>query len=698
MLPSRTLLLSLLLAAACNPKLDTAGVDADEDGYGEAQDCDDEDASINPGVEEEPYDGVDNDCDEATPDDDLDGDGYVESQDCDDEDPSSYPGGPEFCDGADNDCDGEVDDNALDTLVWYADEDNDGYGDPDNAEYACQEPWGYTTDQSDCDDTDAAIHPGAKELWDGVDNDCDGDIDEDGGAPEYDWFHDGDGDGYGDLLDGLVAHEQPYGYVANWQDCDDTDAEIHPGATERCNGLDDDCDTDTDEEGACLDQDVAGADDYWVGDNAGDAAGFSLDGGHDFSGDGTDDFIIGSPESTFGGQFYIQAGEYMGYATGLGLDHASYSGAVGWDPPESGNQLGYDVAWLPDVDGDGALDFGVGSPGAEGGAEDAGIVVLWMSSTESYYNVYISAENAALGMVTSAGDVDADGRGDVLVGAPETSNGDIGQGFALLYHGDSSNLIDTAAYWFGSDGGDNLGSQVGSAGDIDGDGRDDLMIGAVGYPSGAGTGAVWIVMGTGSWSGGEAALIDADHIFIGASTSDQAGSSMTGGQDFDADGYDDFVIGSPYNASNGSRAGAAYLWNGGPSWSGTGSWSLSASPTYFLGETPGERAGSSVDLLEDFDGSGVADLAIGSPYYSSGGSQRGRAYVIPGGPGRWIGACDLSAAEISWLGESSGDQLGQALSTAGDADADGLTDLLLAAPGNDDAGSSAGKVYLLLGW
>jgi hypothetical protein len=242
----RPQLLPLLLLVACGGKTDTAGEDLDGDGYGVAVDCDDEDEDVNPGATEQPYDGVDNDCDESTRDDDLDEDGYVESQDCDDGDPDAYPGGPEYCDGADNDCDGVVDEQALDTLSWYRDGDSDGYGDAEQGALECDRPSGYVADATDCDDSDPEVHPGAEEVWDGVDNDCDGDVDEEGGAPEFDWFHDADGDSYGDPFDAVKAAEQPSGFVANDNDCDDANPDIHPGATELCNDTDDDCDMTTD--------------------------------------------------------------------------------------------------------------------------------------------------------------------------------------------------------------------------------------------------------------------------------------------------------------------------------------------------------------------------------------------------------------------------------------------------------------------
>ncbi len=105
---------------------------------------------------------------------DADGDGYAVSEDCDDTDPAINPGADELCDDLDNDCSGTINDAPVDGRTWHTDADGDGFGDPALSVLACLPPDGEVEDATDCDDSDADIHPGAAEVCDGDDNDCDG--------------------------------------------------------------------------------------------------------------------------------------------------------------------------------------------------------------------------------------------------------------------------------------------------------------------------------------------------------------------------------------------------------------------------------------------------------------------------------------------------------------------------------------------
>ncbi|MFY1826978.1 putative metal-binding motif-containing protein, partial [Myxococcus fulvus] len=227
----------------------------------QAGDCDDTRAAFNPGAPES-CDGLDNNCDGQVDEGltrqtwyrDSDGDGFgvasdtvsdcrqpagyvAVAGDCNDGNPSIKPGAAEVCDGADNDCDSLTDEGVLGT--FHRDADGDGYGSTSQSTQACSAPAGYVTNASDCLDTDAAIHPGATEVCDGLDNNCAGGADE--GVPTQEWFLDGDGDGHGRSTLSTRSCRQPTGYVSNASDCDDANPTTHPGATEVCDGVDNNC-------------------------------------------------------------------------------------------------------------------------------------------------------------------------------------------------------------------------------------------------------------------------------------------------------------------------------------------------------------------------------------------------------------------------------------------------------------------------
>ena len=149
--------------------------DADGDGYTDFFDCNDSDAEIHPGAMEIRYNGIDDDCDHSTRDDDIDGDGYLLKEDCDDLLSSVYPGAEEICNFRDDNCDGFIDEGFEIYEIWW-DEDLDGYGDLNFGRMSCTNVHnGWVSNSDDCDDQNRDINPSAVEIPNnGVDENCDG--------------------------------------------------------------------------------------------------------------------------------------------------------------------------------------------------------------------------------------------------------------------------------------------------------------------------------------------------------------------------------------------------------------------------------------------------------------------------------------------------------------------------------------------
>jgi hypothetical protein len=247
--------------------------DVDGDGWGDAAapvdacvvpegyaassgDCEDLDASIHPSASETCDDPVDRNCDGSVSYADVDGDGWAACSECDDASAAVNPAAAETCNGVDDDCDGAVDDadGSLDLAsagTWFADTDGDGFGDPATGTRACVAPAGWVADARDCDDVDAWVNPAAAETCNAIDDDCDGSVDEDA-VDASTWYTDADGDGYGDPSSPVASCERGAGTVADARDCDDADAAELPGAIERQDGDDDDCDGSVDEAAVAL--------------------------------------------------------------------------------------------------------------------------------------------------------------------------------------------------------------------------------------------------------------------------------------------------------------------------------------------------------------------------------------------------------------------------------------------------------------
>ena len=524
------------------------------------------------------------------------------------------------------------------------------------------------------DDSLSAEGSSPGECSDGADNDEDGDYDCDDsdcfGAPDCADDDPGDTGSTGPVDadgDGFSAAE----------DCDDDDPTV-PADDADCDGVAtaDDC-NDTDPSSTIIAEDgdcdgVATADDCDDTDPAMPVGDADCDGFLT-----ADDCNDADPTSTI----IAEDGDCDGVATADDCDDSDpdrYPGA-----PEA------DVGLLED-------------PACDGGGG--------MLSLADFTFIAENPGDRAGISVSTAGDVDGDGLDDLFVGASGNDDGGGAAGKAYLVLGSSlaaspSTTIDLSNADFafiGEDSVDFAGASVSTAGDVDGDGLDDLFVGAFANDAGGtNAGKAYLILGS-SLAASTSTTIDlsnADFAFIGESANDSAGSSVSTAGDVDGDGLDDIIVGAPYNDAGTNDAGKAYLILGSSLAASTSTAiSLSNADFALIGENTYDTAGS-VSTAGDVDGDGLDDIIVGARYNADGGSRAGKAYLILGSSlaASTSTAIDLSSADFAFIGESANDYAGASVSTAGDVDGDGLDDIIVGAPYNDAGESNAGKAYVLLG-
>jgi hypothetical protein len=522
---------------------------------------------------------------------------------------------------------------------------------------------GWTRSEGDfrsCDLTDER-NPGLEEICDGIDQDCDNVVDE-GVA----WFRDTDRDGYGDDTDTRCTRAR--GYVAVGGDCDDSDGGLW-----------------------CAMVDLSLADAKFVGEEDGDSAGFRVSGAGDVDGDGHDDLLIGAPYDGDGGAAYLMRGPVMGTLDLAGADAKLVGESGGW-----GYGTGYSVSGAGDVDGDGNDDLLIGAP-----YDNAATGVAYLVRGPVMGTVDLAFADAKLlgaemsdhagQSVANAGDVNGDGRDDLLIGAPEYGEGTLPAGGAFLVLGPATSTPDlslTDAKFYGENGSDDAGSSVSGAGDVNGDGLDDLLIGAPHFKFRReySAGAAYLLLGPLS---GPVDLALADATIVGGPDSGGVGTSVSDAGDVDGDGHDDVLIGATTNYVDSDGGGAAYLVLGPV----TGRVEASRADATLVGELY-SGVGYSVSGAGDVDGDGHVDLVIGAYSSEEGGQDAGATYLVLGPVS---GTMDLSRSDATFVGEERNDVVGYSVAGVGDVDGDGLDDLLMGAPSNDAGGVDAGAAYLIYG-
>ena len=454
---------------------------------------------------------------------------------------------------------------------------------------------------------------------------------------------------------------------------------------------------------------VSDASASFIGDQ-GDT-GISLSNSGDLDGDGFDDILIGAschsqPES-LEGKVHVVFGRASGWSmdTPLSLADASFLGIV------EDAQLGADVEIVGDVDGDGLDDFLASAPMRAG---MAGIVYLVLGSAAGWAvdtdihgadSWFVGeAEHDFAYAVAGAGDVNGDGLGDFLIGAVHNGEAASMAGQVYLFLGrsdvwDQGTSVTEADASFLGEFQDDRASALRGGGDVNGDGLDDILIGAAGYDaSESAVGKTYLVLGrTDGWAV-DTPLSTADASFIGQGSPwdrcDQSGQAGGLG-DYDGDGLADILIGAPGHQNYDETGGRAYVIAGRTDGWETGQ-SLGGHDATMEAEQHDDHFGSSLSFVGDVDGNGVDDILIGAFTNGENGFESGQSYLYLGGSSVFD---DTLLPQASFQGEVEEDRTGSTVAGGGDVNGDGYADFLIASIHNSEGGDHLdGQVYLFLGW
>lgn len=335
----------------------------------------------------------------------------------------------------------------------------------------------------------------------------------------------------------------------------------------------------------------------------------------------------------------------------------------------AGDQLGISCAGAGDVNGDGFADVIVGARGNDTNGIDAGLarVISGADNAVLYTLLGDSASQVFGSVVAGAGDVNADGFSDFVVGGFGDSTNGTSAGMARVFSGIDGTTLYT---FFGDSAFDVFGLYVTGGGDVDGDGFDDIMVGASGDDNnGTDSGSVRV------YSGADGSTI---YSFDGDSAGDLLGYGLDIVGDVNNDGYDDMIIGAYLNDNNGADSGNAKVYSG-----------FDGSILYsFNGDSANDHFGRSVAAAGDVNNDGFADFVVGAYLDDDNGSASGSLRVFSGFDG---------AILYTFYGDSSGDLFGWFVDGAGDVDGDGFDDIAATAPLDDDNGSNSGSARVFSG-
>ena len=472
-----------------------------------------------------------------------------------------------------------------------------------------------------------------------------------------------------------------------------------------------------------------------AGAAAGDNSGFSVSAAGDVNGDGFADLIVGAhaadPNGASSGAGYVVFGKVSGFASSIDLSTLNGSNGFRLAGVAANDFSGRSVSAAGDVNGDGVGDLIIGAPFADPNGGDSGASYVVFGKRSGFAaNVDLSTLDGTNGLklsgaaagdessstVSTAGDVNGDGIDDLIVGARFAAGGAgasyvvFGKSSGFAANVDLSTLNGTNGFKLaGAAAGDNAGVSVSAAGDVNGDGIGDLIVGALGAdPNGLSSGASYVVFGKAS---GFSASLDLSTLngtngfkLAGVAADDLSGRSVSAAGDVNGDGFDDLIIGADGSDSNGLNSGASYVVFGMASGFGA-SVNLSTlnGTTGFkiAGEAGFDQSGWSVSAAGDVNGDGFADLIVGAPFADPGGYSSGASYVVFGKASGFAASINLSTLDgtngVKLSGAAAGDLAGFSVSDAGDVNGDGFDDVVVGAYRADSNGADSGASYVVFG-